>query len=86
MAGPEFSSNPNDYPPGYLAEYKGGELIATSVILIVLNLVFFALRLYARKVKGTPADLDDWFLWPALIVSVAVCLEAICTASPSTPV
>jgi hypothetical protein len=82
MADTKFFPNPDDYPPGYLAEYKGGQLIATSVIFIVLDIIFFGLRLYARKIKEAPADLDDWFLWPALIVNLAVCLEAICTNSP----
>lgn len=81
MAGHEVSTNPDDYPPGYLAEYKGGQLIATSIVFIVLNIVFFVLRLYARKVRGVAADLDDWFLWPALVINLAVCLEAICMCS-----
>ncbi|PVH97044.1 hypothetical protein DM02DRAFT_644427 [Periconia macrospinosa] len=77
MAGHELSSNPADYPPGYLQEYKGDQLIATSVVFIVLNIVFFVARLYARKARGTPTELDDWFIWPALIINLAVCLEAI---------
>jgi hypothetical protein len=77
MTAAHLPSNPDDYPPGYLAEYKGGQLVATSIVFIILETFFVVLRFYARRIKRASVGLDDWFIWPALVANVAVCVEAI---------
>ncbi|KAF2805106.1 uncharacterized protein BDZ99DRAFT_450637 [Mytilinidion resinicola] len=72
-----LSSDPNTYPPGYLEEYSGQGLIAASVAFIVLEVLVAGLRLYARRMKEPGRGLDDWFIWPALFVNVATCIEGV---------
>ncbi len=75
MSTDQPSTNPDDYPSGYLAEYHGETLIATSVVFIVLEIVVFGLRFYTRRMKKAPVGLDDWCLWPALVINVILCIE-----------
>ena len=73
----EISRDPAHYPPGYLQEYSGGELIATSVVFIVLETAFAIVRHFARRTHHSSIALDDWFIWPALVVNIALCVLAI---------
>ncbi|KAJ5100511.1 hypothetical protein N7456_006563 [Penicillium angulare] len=72
-----MSSDSKDYPPGYLNEYCGGELIATAVVFMVLEIAFATIRWYAKRRQDVPIGLDDWFIWPALAVNIILCIEGL---------
>lgn len=72
-----MSSVSRDYPEGYLDEYCGGELIATAVVFMALEIAFSAVRWYAKRRQEVPIGLDDWFIWPALGVNIILCIEGL---------
>lgn len=83
MAEGGLSSNPDNYPHGYLYEYSGQGLIAASVVFIFLELLFTGLRQYARLVKPPGKGINGRFIWLALVLNLAVCIERIGTATLS---
>lgn len=50
-----------------LAESRGGELVATVTILMVIATLAVILRLYARKISGTKLGTDDYMIVVALV-------------------
>jgi hypothetical protein len=71
------SLNPADYPTGYLEERQGHKLFTVGIVLIILEVIFAVLRYHSRRKKHTPIGIDDWFIWPALVFNVAMCVETI---------
>ncbi|KAL8854497.1 MAG: hypothetical protein Q9221_000768 [Calogaya cf. arnoldii] len=52
-----------------LAESRGGELVATVTVLMVIATIAVILRLYARKVSGAKFGTDDYLIIVALILT-----------------
>lgn len=63
--------------PEYLREYSGGTLIAVSVVFIVLDLFFVGLRELARHRTKATWGWDDYFILPALVVNIGLCIHGI---------
>ncbi|KAI4100346.1 MAG: hypothetical protein LQ339_005519 [Xanthoria mediterranea] len=55
-----------------LAESRGGELVATVTILMVIATLAVILRLYARKISGTKLGTDDYMIVVALILTLGL--------------
>ncbi|KAF4628667.1 hypothetical protein G7Y89_g9484 [Cudoniella acicularis] len=53
------------FPPGYLEEYKGAAPVAVSITFIVLEIFFVALRFWARYIGRVKWGLDDFLMVPA---------------------
>ncbi|KAJ5948951.1 hypothetical protein N7454_002258 [Penicillium verhagenii] len=70
-------SDSESYTTEYLNEYCGGELIATAVVFMVLEIAFSTIRWYAKRRQEVPIGLDDWFIWPALVVNLILCIEGL---------
>lgn len=47
------------YPPAYLAEYIGYQVIAVAIAFIVLEIIFVVLRSIARRKTLSPLGWDD---------------------------
>ncbi|KAL8884651.1 MAG: hypothetical protein Q9215_007353 [Flavoplaca cf. flavocitrina] len=52
-----------------LAESRGGELVATVTVLMIIATIAVILRLYARKVSGAKFGTDDYLIVVALILT-----------------
>lgn len=78
---PEGATEP---PPADRDEYSAHELIVTAAIFIILELVFALVKLWMKHRQRTGRGLDDWFIWPALVVNIALCIEGLSTCSPTT--
>lgn len=74
---PKLFLNPADYPPGYLSERQGYKLLIVAVLFIILETLFAGLRYFSRRKQHTPIGIDDWFIWPALVFNVGLCVESI---------
>ncbi|RAH85539.1 hypothetical protein BO86DRAFT_395840 [Aspergillus japonicus CBS 114.51] len=61
----------------YMNEYCGGELIATAVSFIILELTFAAVRFWAHKRQRRNWGVDDWLMFPALLANLCVCITGI---------
>lgn len=75
-------SDSTSYSAEYLDEYCGGQLIATAVVFMALEILFATIRLYAKRVQEVPKGLDDWFIWPALIVNIILCIGGLSMSIP----
>ena len=69
--------SPDSYPPGYLAEYSGGRLIAVSICFMVLEISFVALRFYAQRKTTSPYGWNDYLIPPALVANIGMCAHGI---------
>ena len=61
----------------YLEAYSGGRLVAVAALFIVLDLLFVALREVARYLTKATWGWDDYFLVPALVTNLGVCIHGI---------
>ena len=69
-----MSESASTYPPGYLQQYSGNRLLAVSIVFIILDTIFVALRLYTRRAANNSKwGFDDDFLMPALIMNLGMC-------------
>ena len=69
-----MSEPASTYPPGYLQQYSGNRLLAVSIVFIILDILFVALRLYTRRTANNSKwGWDDNFLVPALIMNLGMC-------------
>ena len=69
------------YPPGFLKEYQGDRLLATSIAFIIVDVLFVTLRIYSRRLAGTTRSWDDYLIPPALVFNIGVCIVGICKNS-----
>jgi hypothetical protein len=55
---------------------------AANIVMPILAIFAVGLRLFARRIKSQPFQLDDWTIIVALVCAVAICVEGIyaCTA------
>ena len=60
------------FPPSYAQEYDGGSLYAINIAFIILEIIFVALRFYARYLSNAKLGVDDILMVPALIVVISV--------------
>jgi hypothetical protein len=67
-----MSATPAAYPPGYLEQYCGDTFLRVGIAVIPVEIIFVALRYYARYLSKTPWRLDDLLILPSLIVNMAV--------------
>lgn len=65
MASGRVSSS--DFPPGYLEEYNGDSLLAIGIVFIILEVVFVALRFWARRIGQVAWGADDGLIIAGLI-------------------
>lgn len=65
--------------PEYLSEYSGGTLIAVSIVIIVLALLFVGLRELARHRTKAAWGWDDYFIISALIMDIGLGIHGIGT-------
>ncbi|KAL4779048.1 hypothetical protein BJX76DRAFT_362139 [Aspergillus varians] len=66
-----------DLPSGYMDAYAGDELIETGVVFIILQMLFAAVRYWAKRRQEIKTGLDDWFIWPSLVVNIILCVEGL---------
>jgi hypothetical protein len=66
-----------NYPHLYLAEDTGHILIAVSVLFIILDTIFLALRFYAGKLHKTSVGVDDFVISLAWCTHVGLCILGI---------
>ncbi|KAI4269949.1 MAG: hypothetical protein L6R38_007281 [Xanthoria sp. 2 TBL-2021] len=52
-----------------LAESRGGELVATVTVLMIIATIAVILRLYARRISGAKFGTDDYMIVVALILT-----------------
>ncbi|CAD6582767.1 MAG: hypothetical protein ASARMPREDX12_001032 [Alectoria sarmentosa] len=71
------SSGAESFPPGYLAEYSGGELVRVAAAFIVLEILFVGARFYAKTKIVAPLGPDDYVLLPALFCALGCCIIAV---------
>ena len=64
--------NVTTFSSGNLEEYQGGSLLATSILFIVVDILFVGLRIWSRRLASTPLGWDDFLIPPALIMSLAI--------------
>ncbi|KAL4985868.1 hypothetical protein BDW68DRAFT_189315 [Aspergillus falconensis] len=57
--------------------YAGGELITTAAAFMTLEIAFAAVRFWAARKQAMQRGLDDWFIWPALVVNIILCVEGL---------
>ncbi|KAF5862064.1 hypothetical protein ETB97_012211 [Aspergillus alliaceus] len=72
-----MAMNEKDYPPEYMDAFSGDELLATAVIFMVLEIVFATVRVWTKERQEMERGLDDWFIWPALVVNIILCIEGL---------
>jgi uncharacterized RDD family membrane protein YckC len=65
------------YPPGYLEEYNGNQLIVVSVAFIVLEIFFGALRFWARKIGKIRWGLSDVFIILGFMGTTGMCVASL---------
>lgn len=63
--------------PEYANAYIGNELKNFAIAMIVILVLFVALRFIARVVSNTKFGADDYVTIPALISSIALCAVSI---------
>ena len=68
------SSGAESFPPGYLAEYSGDELVRVAAAFIVLEILFVGARFYAKTKIVAPLGPDDYVLLPALFCALGCCI------------
>jgi len=69
-----MSESTSTYPPEYLEQYSGHRLLAVSIVFIILDILFVALRLYTRRTaNGSKWGWDDNCLMPAIIMNLGMC-------------
>ena len=64
--------SPSDFPPGYLAEYCGGQLLGTCIAFMLLGTIFVTLRFYTRLTTEAKQGWDDVLIVPALAANIAL--------------
>jgi hypothetical protein len=57
---------------------RGYILQNVAIALIVLDIAFVALRIYARAIKRQTGHIDEWMVLCGLISNVGLCVVAIC--------
>ncbi|MCJ1469151.1 hypothetical protein MMC07_007784 [Pseudocyphellaria aurata] len=75
MASPTPLTAPLD--EAYLQEYNGHKLIAASVALMVLEILFVGLRFLSRRLSKTAMGLDDWLIGPSFVFCVGLTVASI---------
>lgn len=69
MAGLQVSSGHAEY----LAENKGGQLVAISAAFAILTTLVLGSRFYAKRFQGGGFFLDDAFILLAYIFNLGMC-------------
>lgn len=70
-------SNSAHYSTEYLAEDRGRTLISISVLFILLDTIFVALRLYGQRIARAPIGLDDFIIPLAWFTHIGLCILGI---------
>lgn len=60
-----------EYPASYLERNRGQQLINAAIVFGVLEPVFFALFVIARRLTKTASGLDFWLMVPAFFFCFA---------------
>ena len=68
------SSGPENFPPGYLDDYCGNQLVGVAITFIVLELFFVGARFFAKTKVVAGLGADDYALLPALPCALACCM------------
>ncbi|KAL8953359.1 MAG: hypothetical protein Q9222_000786 [Ikaeria aurantiellina] len=66
-------------PPDYLTADDGWKVTLVAVVLIVLQVLAVTARFSARRMQKAPLLADDYWIIPALVFGLALCILAICT-------
>lgn len=53
------------------------EFLAMIVFVIILNIGFFGLRVWSRRIAAVPSGWDDYLILPSLLVNLGMCIIAI---------
>ena len=69
MSAPSLSN----YPPSYLAQYTGNQVIAVAITFGVLECFFVALRFLARRINKSSPGWDDFLIIPSLVANLSQC-------------
>ncbi|KAL8845785.1 MAG: hypothetical protein Q9221_009075 [Calogaya cf. arnoldii] len=65
----------NVLPTHYLQAYSGGRILGVASLFITLDLLFVAFREVACLLSKAAWGCDDYFLAPALITNLGVCIQ-----------
>ena len=63
--------------PAYEPQDIGSKLVAASIAVIVLDVIFVSLRLVSRRLGGIKEGWDGVFLYPALLLNIFTCVETL---------
>ncbi|MCJ1250588.1 hypothetical protein MMC30_007816 [Trapelia coarctata] len=70
-------TNSTGVPQGNPNDYIGGQLLATCIVFIVLDILFVCLRICSRRLADTKLGWDDYLIPPALIMNLAISIIGI---------
>jgi len=70
-------SNTGPYSPAYLAEDSGKTLVTISILFIVVDTIFVALRFYSQRIARAPIGLDDVLIPFAWFAHIGLCILGI---------
>jgi hypothetical protein len=62
----------SEFPPGYLEQYSGKPMVATTVAILVIATILFGLRAWVRISLTTFKGWDDYLLLPAWLVLIGL--------------
>lgn len=62
---------------GGIDAYRGGSVIACSVVFIISCTMFLILRFAAHRVSRSPLALEDWLVIPSWALMMVLCGGAI---------
>ena len=71
------TSGDERFPPGYLEEYSGDDLIRVSAVFIVLQILIVGARFFAKTKVVAPLGVDDYVILPALLCALGCCFTGI---------
>ena len=61
-------AQPKEFPPGYLEEYSGDQLVVANTVILVIATSLLALRLYARSLTNASRGWDEFLLPPSWVL------------------
>lgn len=72
------STDPKQFPPGYLDEYIGHHVIIYSVVFLTLQSFFMGLRFISRSIGNVSWGWDDSFLVAGAIACTGLITVSLC--------
>jgi hypothetical protein len=74
-----LQSDANHELEGGLFAYRGGSVIACSIVFIVLCTLSLLLRFVSHRIDRRLFNLEDWLMIPAWVLLMGLCANVICS-------